>query len=86
MTLLGHPLGWYDIVGTAGTLIVVAAYFGTQARLINSDDLAFPVVNLAGSLMIGVSLWFNFNLASALMEGFWIAISLFGIWQALRPR
>ena len=34
--------GYVDVIGTAGTLIVVAAYFGTQMRFINSDDLVFP--------------------------------------------
>lgn len=79
-------LGWVDVVGTTGTLIVVAAYFATQLRYLNSDDLLFPAVNLAGSLLIAFSLIFNFNLASALMEVFWIAISIFGIVQCLRQR
>jgi hypothetical protein len=79
-------LGWYDAVGTAGTLVVVAAYFLTQVRLVNSSDLAFPVANLGGSLLISFSLYYNFNLASALMEIFWIAISLLGIGQWLRAR
>ncbi|MGR3503282.1 CBU_0592 family membrane protein [Pseudaestuariivita sp.] len=79
-------LAWHDWVGSFGTLMVVSAYFGTQARLINSEDLAFPVVNLVGSVLIAVSLSYTFNLASALMEGFWILISLFGIWQALQAK
>ena len=79
-------LGWVDVVGTTGTLIVVAAYFATQLRYLNSDALLFPAVNLGGSLLIAFSLIFNFNLASALMEVFWIAISIFGIVQCLRQR
>jgi hypothetical protein len=77
-----------DAVGTAGTLLVVLAYLATQMRVLDATGLIFPVVNLAGSLLITVSLWVNFNLASALMEGFWIAISLFGIarWATERPR
>ena len=74
---------YVDLVGTVGTLIVVAAYFGTQIRRINSDDLAFPILNLIGSLLIGFSLLQNFNLASALMEVFWIAISLVGILKGI---
>jgi hypothetical protein len=79
-------LGWVDAVGTTGTLIVVAAYLLTQLRLVAASDLAFPAANLCGSLLIVVSLAHNFNLASALMEAFWIAISLFGILQCLRER
>lgn len=86
MDELIQRLDWVDVVGSTGTLIVVAAYFATQMRYLNSDQLLFPVVNLGGSLLIAFSLIFNFNLASALMEFFWIAISLLGIVQGLRQR
>ncbi len=86
MDELIRSLDWVDVVGSTGTLMVVAAYFATQMRYLNSDDLLFPVVNLGGSLLITFSLFFNFNLASALMEFFWIAISIFGIVQGLRQR
>lgn len=79
-----QTLTWSDAIGTVGTLIVAAAYFATQARMMNSEDLAFPVLNLVGSLMIAWSLIFAFNLASALIEAFWILISLMGIWQYWR--
>ena len=75
-----------DLVGSVGTLIVVAAYFATQMRYLNSDELLFPIANLGGSLLISFSLIFNFNLASALMELFWIAISLVGIVRRIRER
>lgn len=79
-----NTLSWPDAVGTAGTIITVGAYFATQMRYINSDDLAFPLINLVGSLMISFSLYYSFNFASSLMEVFWIAISLLGIVQWLR--
>lgn len=75
-----------DAVGSFGALIVVAAYFETQMRMMNSDDLAFPVLNLFGSVLIVYSLIQNFNLASMLIESFWILISLLGIVQFFRLR
>ncbi len=75
-----------DAIGSFGALIVVAAYFATQMRMMNSEDLAFPVLNLAGSVLIVYSLLQNFNLASMLIEGFWILISLIGIIQFFRLR
>ncbi|KAA2213700.1 CBU_0592 family membrane protein [Teichococcus oryzae] len=79
-------LTYVDLVGSTGTLIIVCAYFATQARLLNSEDLVFPVVNLVGALLIAFSLYFNFNFASALMEFFWITISGIGIWKGLKER
>ncbi len=75
-----------DAIGSFGALVVVAAYFATQMRMMNSDDLVFPVLNLLGSALIVYSLLQNFNLASMLIEGFWIAISLLGIFQHFRLR
>ncbi|NOD78262.1 hypothetical protein [Ruegeria sp. HKCCD4332] len=86
MTAFFDSLTIVDAIGSFGALIVVAAYFATQMRMMNSDDLAFPVVNLLGSLLIVCSLLENFNLASMLIEGFWILISIIGIIQHFRLR
>lgn len=86
MTELLDSLTFADAVGSFGALIVVIAYFATQVRMMNSDDLAFPIVNLIGSILIVYSLLENFNLASMLIESFWIAISVFGIAQHVRGR
>ncbi|MGV6806175.1 MAG: CBU_0592 family membrane protein, partial [Ruegeria sp.] len=73
MTEFLNGLTLADGIGSLGALIVVAAYFATQMRMMNSDDLVFPVVNLVGSVLIVYSLLQNFNLASMLIESFWIA-------------
>ena len=69
------------MIGIAGTLIV---FFGLP-RHANATckfrRLAHPVLNLLGASLIGFSLTRNFNLASAPMETFWIAISLPGIFK-----
>ncbi|UAB89019.1 hypothetical protein I5192_17685 [Ruegeria sp. SCSIO 43209] len=86
MTALLDSLTVVDAIGSFGALIVVAAYFATQMRVMNSEDLAFPLVNLIGSVLIVFSLLQNFNLASMLIEGFWIIISVIGIIQYYRLR
>ncbi len=77
---------WIDYVGSFGTLMVVLAYFLTQLRIMSATDFAFPVINLIGSVLIGASLYVNFNLASALIEFFWIIISIFGIAMWLKDK
>ncbi len=86
MTAFFNSLTIVDAIGSFGALIVVSAYFATQMRMMNSDDLAFPVVNLLGSVLIAYSLVHSFNLASMLIEGFWILISIIGIIQHFRLR
>jgi hypothetical protein len=73
----------YDIVGVIGTAVLIAAYFCNQQRWLRSDDWRFPAANLVGALLILVSLWFEWNLPSVVIEFFWIAISLYGIGKAL---
>lgn len=79
-------LTFADLVGSIGTLIVTAAYFATQMRLLNSNDILFPIANLVGSLFMAYSLIYAFNIASALMEFFWILISIAGITNYLRGK
>ncbi|CUH42999.1 CBU_0592 family membrane protein [Ruegeria atlantica] len=86
MTAFFDSLTFVDAIGSFGAFIVVAAYFATQMRMMNSDDFAFPMVNLIGSILIVFSLMQNFNLASMLIEGFWIIISVIGIIQYFRLR
>ena len=86
MSEIFATLTFADLIGSIGTLIVTAAYFATQMRYLNSDDLLFPVANLVGSLFMAYSLVYAFNLASALMELFWILISIAGIVNYLRRK
>lgn len=74
-------LTFADYIGSMGTIIVALAYLATQLRMMNSEDISFPIVNLVGSLLIGYSLYHSFNFASALMEIFWIIISMVGVFQ-----
>jgi hypothetical protein len=63
---------------------LIATYFANQQRWLRSDDWRYPAGNLAGAVLIMVSLLFEWNLPSAVIEVFWIAISLWGIAQSVR--
>jgi hypothetical protein len=79
-------LGWPDALGAAGAALIVLAYFLNQQRRLASDDWRYPATNLAGALLILVSLRYEPNLPSILIEAFWVAISLYGIARSLRGR
>jgi hypothetical protein len=76
----------YDLVGFAGTALIVAAYFANQQRWLASEDWRFPGLNLAGSALILVSLYFEWNFPSVVIEFFWIAISAWGLAKSLAER
>jgi hypothetical protein len=69
----------YDTVGMIGVVVILSAYLLLQMGRLKSETLLYSVLNLIGSSMILFSLFFEWNLASAIIEGAWVLVSLFGI-------
>ena len=69
----------HDVAGVIGSLIVIVAYFATQAGWFTASDPRFTWANLIGAVLIIFSLTIDWNLAAFVMEIFWILISLFGL-------
>jgi len=74
---------WYDIVGTLGVAIIIGTYILLQVERIRSEQLAYSILNAAGASLILVSLYFDFNFPSFIVEFFWLLISLFGVGKYL---
>ncbi|MBL6852883.1 MAG: hypothetical protein ISS15_07770 [Alphaproteobacteria bacterium] len=70
------------IIGVLGSAAVIIAYFSSQQGWLHSDDWRFPALNLAGAALILASLYEAWNLPSAVMEGFWVLISVYGLLRA----
>lgn len=76
-----------DIIGMSGTSLVVGAFFLLQLNKVSAKGLQYNLMNLIGALCLLISLCINFNLASFVIEIFWIVASLIGLynlWQARR--
>ena len=69
----------YDLVGFLGVAVLMGSYFANQQRWLRSDDWRFPLANLVGALLILISLCFEWNFPSVVIEIFWITISLWGL-------
>lgn len=75
-----------DTLGVIGVLLVLWYYFLLQIGKCTSDTLGYSVANLLGSGLVLISLCFNWNLASMIIEIFWVLISLYGVIKYLsRP-
>jgi predicted membrane protein len=70
-----------DIIGMAGTSLVVGAFFLLQLNKVSPKGLTYNLMNLIGALFLLFSLCINFNLASFVIEVFWIAASVIGLVQ-----
>ena len=75
---------WYDILGTLGVATIVLTYILLQIERLRSDQLAYSVLNGMGAALILVSLYYDYNLPSVIVESFWLAISVFGILKYFR--
>ena len=75
-----------NLIGMLGTTLVVGTYFLLQLNKIDVRSLAYNLWNLVGAVLLLLSLLVHFNLASFVIELFWIAASLVGLVQYFRNR
>ena len=75
-----------DIIGMMGTIAVVLAFFLIQLEKIDPRGLQYNLLNLSGAIMLLISLCINFNLASFVIELFWIAASMVGLFKYYQRR
>ncbi len=81
-------LQWFDFVGFIGVFLVLAAYLALQAGRISGNGFAFSIANALGGAGILVPVLYaeHMNYSVLFIETAWIAISLYGLYQALRRR
>lgn len=76
----------FDIIGMTGTFLVVGAFFLLQLDKVRPDGIKYNMMNLSGAILLLISLCYNFNLASFVIELFWIAASLIGLYKYFKKR
>lgn len=69
---------WHDLLGNIGFLLIVGSYFLLQVGRVSGNSPAYALTNAGGAALVLVSLYFDFNLSAALVEFFWLVISLMG--------
>ena len=75
-----------DIIGIAGTTIIILAYFLLQKGSVKGDDWNYLWLNFIGASMVLYSLLWYWNTASVIIEIFWIGISAYGMAKKLRKK
>jgi len=77
---------WYDILGTLGVAIIILTYAFLQLGRISSGQVIYSLLNAVGASLILISLYFDFNFPSVVVEAFWLLISIFGIGKYLMQK
>lgn len=65
--------------GLLGVVLYLGAYGALQAGFLRGAGYAYATLNLVAAALVLISLSQAFNLSSAIIQIFWIVISLFGI-------
>ena len=75
-----------DVAGLIGVGGILVAYVLLQLEKLAPDDISYSLLNAVGAAGILFSLFFEFNLSAAVMEGAWLVVSLYGLARAVRRR
>jgi len=76
----------FDIAGVAGFCTYVTAYSLLTCQVLTSKCVSYFVLNLCASSLVLFSLMGAFNLATAMIQSFWIVVSIIAIWTRMRDR
>jgi hypothetical protein len=72
-------LGPYECIGVLGLFTYITAFGAVQLGWLDGNSNAYTLLNVLAASLVAVSLLRDFNLASALIQGSWIVIGLFGL-------
>lgn len=75
---------WHDLVGNVGVALILGTYFALQIGRLDPRRVSYSLLNALGAGSITISLLFDFNLSAFVVEAAWVAVSLFGLWRAMR--
>jgi hypothetical protein len=75
-----------DIIGNIGVVAFLAAFFLMQKGRISHIGLPYLSLNLAGAILLMISLLIHWNLSAFLLEAAWALISMYGIYKHIYLR
>ncbi|MEL6838817.1 MAG: hypothetical protein AAFP85_05960 [Pseudomonadota bacterium] len=78
--------GVFDAIGVAGFGLYVLNYTLLTFRRIQTDGILYFVINAIAASMVLIGLSSSFNLASAMIQVFWVGISLVAIVVRIHAR
>ncbi|WP_390910919.1 hypothetical protein [Pseudosulfitobacter sp. SM2401] len=69
----------FEMIGVAGFALYVINYSLLTLRFMDGHSLSYFILNLLAAAFVLVGLTVSFNLASAMIQLFWVAMSSLGI-------
>lgn len=84
--LLSLPPYVLESIGLVGFALYVMNYGLLTMQWLNSNCAIYFAINLTAASFVLIGLAGSFNLAAALIQGFWVVMSILGLIIRLRQR
>ena len=68
-----------DVAGLIGAFLILLAYGASAMGRLDPVKAPALLLNLVGAALVLYSLYYEFNLAAALLEGAWVIVALIGL-------
>lgn len=65
-----------QIIGWAGTVVLIGAYALNSFGVIPSTGLLYPLLNLFAAFCLGVRVWADRNYSNLILEVFWAGVAI----------
>ena len=72
-------IGPLQLIGLLGFLVYISAFGCVQISRMDGNSAEYSLCNVLAASLVAISLFAEFNLSSALIQGSWILIGLFGL-------
>lgn len=82
---MNEALDIYSLIGFVGMGCIIGAYFYLTAKD-EPNPFILHGTNLIGAALLTVSLLVHTNWPSLVLEAFWAAIAIWGLWKGLKSR
>ena len=82
---MSEALDIYSLIGFVGMACIIGAYFYLTAKD-EQNPFILHGINLVGAALLTVSLLVHTNWPSLVLEAFWAAIAIWGLWKGLKSR
>ncbi len=76
-------VGLLQLIGILGFFVYVLAFGWVQLGWLDGNSATYSLCNVLAASLVAISLFAEFNLSTALIQGSWIFIGLFGLVKRL---
>lgn len=72
-------IGTFQLIGVIGFVVYVTAFGRVQLGWLDGNSATYSALNVLAASLVAISLFAEFNLSSALIQGSWIIMGLVGV-------